>query len=267
MDASIPSYLFPVIICCARIIDVSLGTLRTVSVVRGRVAAAAVLGFFEISLWLLAASKVLSELDNIRKALGYALGYALGNVVGITIERKLAMGQLALRLVSRRRGTDVALALREHGFSVTEFSGRGMSGPVTLLYAIVERADLSAARQLAQQADPEIFIAVDDIHAINRALYPTHVPATGWRAIVKKEMNGLASLLAAPLGGHVQGGCWWAFGARLRRACILSTGTDDDHKGVPRKTWRIGSDRGAAVPCSPWPFMTAIGSAPRWRPS
>jgi len=87
MDLAIPPAVLPFMICGARILDVSLGTLRTVSVVRGRVVLAAVLGFFEVTIWVVAVSKVITSFDNPFNVLGYATGFALGNAVGILIER------------------------------------------------------------------------------------------------------------------------------------------------------------------------------------
>jgi uncharacterized protein YebE (UPF0316 family) len=187
MDLAIPPAVLPFMICGARILDVSLGTLRTVSVVRGRVVLAAVLGFFEVTIWVVAVSKVITSFDNPFNVLGYATGFALGNAVGILIERKLALGQLVLRIISRSKGFDIAEALRDRGLRVTEFDGRGRSGHVLMLYAIVDRADAHAAEKLAEEIDPEVFVAIEDSREANRSLFPTMVPSTGWRAAFKKK--------------------------------------------------------------------------------
>lgn len=172
MDLEASTLLMPLAICLARILDVSLGTLRTVAVVRGRMLAASLLGFCEVSIWVIAASKVITSLTNPLNVIGYAGGFALGNAVGIAIERRLALGELVLRVISRGRGPELAAALREHGFRVTEFDGRGRDGAVTMLYLKVERIDAPAIERLVLDKDPDAFVAVEDLRSSNRHLPP-----------------------------------------------------------------------------------------------
>jgi uncharacterized protein YebE (UPF0316 family) len=186
MGFDIPDYVLPFVICLARIADVSLGTLRTVAVVRGQVLVAAVLGFFEIVIWVLAAGRVLTSLDNPFNVIGYAGGFALGNAVGISIEQKLAIGRVTMRVFTRDHGPDLADALRERGLRVTEIDGRGKLGPVTILYVILERVDVAATQKIVIDIDDDAFIAWDESRRINRLLHPTVAPATGWRSLMRK---------------------------------------------------------------------------------
>ncbi len=82
--------ILPILIFCARICDVSFGTLRIIFVSRGKKAVAPILGFFEVSIWLLAISQIMQHLDNAACFLALYCGYAMGNYVGIRIEDKLA---------------------------------------------------------------------------------------------------------------------------------------------------------------------------------
>jgi uncharacterized protein YebE (UPF0316 family) len=83
--------ILPVLIFCLRICDVSFGTLRIIFVARSKRLIAPLLGFFEVSIWVLAINQVMQNLDNIACFLGYALGYATGNYIGILIEEKPAL--------------------------------------------------------------------------------------------------------------------------------------------------------------------------------
>ncbi|CCQ95951.1 conserved hypothetical protein [[Clostridium] ultunense Esp] len=65
----------------ARVSDVTLATIRMLMVVQGRKVQAAIIGFFEVSIYVTALSKVVSSLDNI----GNLLAYALALPVGITL--------------------------------------------------------------------------------------------------------------------------------------------------------------------------------------
>lgn len=187
VELTIPTFILPIAICLARVCDVTLGTLRTVAVVRGRVMLASILGFFEVVIWVVAVGKVITTLDNPLYVFAYASGYALGNAVGILIERKIALGQLVLRIISRDSGEMIAAVLRDRGFRVTAFDGRGRSGPVVFLYTVVQRADAEALKKLVEELDPDVFIESDDSRGANRLLLPTMVPATGWRGILGRK--------------------------------------------------------------------------------
>lgn len=50
-------------IFCARILDVSIGTLRTILIIRGYRVEGSILGFLEILIWLAAAAQVITKLE------------------------------------------------------------------------------------------------------------------------------------------------------------------------------------------------------------
>ncbi len=160
--------LLCLLIFTARICDVSLGTLRVIMVMQGRRMLAAGLGFFEILIWVLAASKVLSSLHHPIFAVAYAAGFACGNYVGLTIERWAAMGHQVVRVFSRH-GEAVSERLRCLGFRVTLFEGRGRDGPVSMLYTETGRRDVPRMLEAARAIDPRCYYVVDDIRVASSA--------------------------------------------------------------------------------------------------
>ena len=174
-----------ILIFAARIVDVSLGTIRTICVVNGRRHVALVLGFFEILVWIFAVSKVIGDLQHPVLAVAYALGFATGNFVGITIEKRLAFGEQVVRVFTRK-GLELAEHLRNLGLVITQFDGQGRDGPVELLFIQTPRAVAAAAARQARSFDPECFIVVDDVRAVSVALNGGFQP-TDWRAILKKK--------------------------------------------------------------------------------
>ena len=72
-------YLLAPWIFLTRVADVSLGTFRTIVIFRGHKFIASFIGFFEITIWLVAAAQVLTNLDKWYLALAYAGGFAVGN--------------------------------------------------------------------------------------------------------------------------------------------------------------------------------------------
>ena len=91
--------LWYLLIFLMRVCDVSLTTFRTLMVVQGRRVQAAFIGFFEVILYIVALGKVVSSLDDPINLLFYALGFATGNYVGITIENKIALGNLGAQII------------------------------------------------------------------------------------------------------------------------------------------------------------------------
>ena len=93
--------VLPVLIFLARIMDVSIGTLRLIFVSRGYKYYAPMLGFFEVIIWLLAIGQIMQHLDNFLCYLAYGLGFATGNYIGIYLDEKLSLGTVLIRIVSK----------------------------------------------------------------------------------------------------------------------------------------------------------------------
>ncbi len=178
---------WPVFIFCARVVDVSMGTFRTICVIRGSRVVAPILGFFEVSIWVLAISGVLTHLDHWYNIVAYAGGFATGTAVGVLLERKLAIGMQAIRLISRTRSAAVAEGLRLAGFGVTEMKGHGMTGEVSVAFVVVPRRQTETVIGAAKTVDPEVFTTIEDIRGANLHIYRGAVPPTGWRAILKRK--------------------------------------------------------------------------------
>lgn len=172
-------------IILARIGDVSMGTLRTICVVQGRRRVAPILAFFEVLLWVLVVSKVVTSLHQPIYAVSYALGYSLGNFVGMTIERRIAMGEQVIRVFTHH-GAELATALRNEGFRVTEFVGKGRDGPITLLFLQTNRRQVYGLAERLHRLDPSCYYVVDDIRQASSVLHRLHRQTTGWSWLKRK---------------------------------------------------------------------------------
>ncbi|OGO67459.1 MAG: hypothetical protein A2Z37_02845 [Chloroflexi bacterium RBG_19FT_COMBO_62_14] len=168
---AIPAAVMPLIIFCLRVGDMSLDTLRVLFVVRGRKATAWMLGFFQSALWVVAITSVLSNLGNLWNLIGYAGGFATGNVVGMVIEEWLAVGHGHLRIISSRRGTAIAEAIRSAGYAATELSGRGKDGMVSVINCSVRRRDIDRVREQVKHIDPEAFLTVEEVRPLQRGFW------------------------------------------------------------------------------------------------
>jgi uncharacterized protein YebE (UPF0316 family) len=177
-----------VLVFFARVGDVTLGTIRTISIVHGRTRLAFLLGFFEVSLWITVVAKVLQEISS-RPVLAifYALGFSTGNVVGILIERRLAYGFMIVRVICAQKGQQVAEQLRRHGIAVTTFMGEGRNGPVTMLYIATRRRGLPELLKQVQEQAPDAFYSVEPASNISKLYQPSMPSSSSWLAIFKKK--------------------------------------------------------------------------------
>lgn len=181
-------WLMALVIFALRIVDVSIGTLRTIFVVQGRLKASVFLGFVEVLIWITAISQIIVAVkDNPVVILGWALGFAAGNALGMLIERKLALGKVMIQLISPKAGPKIAEGLRCAGRRLTTFSGEGLHGPVTMILAICDRKELPRILAAARQEDPEVFYAVEPVREASAGLGRPLPHATGWRAVFKKK--------------------------------------------------------------------------------
>jgi uncharacterized protein YebE (UPF0316 family) len=168
-----PGWVLAIAIVGARILDVSLGTIRTIILFRGHRWLAGGLGFLETAIWLVAAGSVIQNLDRWYLVLAWALGFGLGNVFGSWLEAKLALGHELVRIVSVNPDVDLTPALHEHGFGVVQMPGRRPDGePVEVLLAVASRRRMRRLLDTVRGLDPHAFWTLSDVRG-----QPASVPA------------------------------------------------------------------------------------------
>jgi len=161
-------FLGALFIFCLRLIDVSMGTVRILMAVRGRRLLAGVIGFLEVTIFLVAISQVVTNIGNWWNVIGYAGGFALGQIIGITIDKKIAIGLAEVNIVSMGMGTQIAEALRGDGYGATEFLGAGHSSIVDMVRTVVRRKEVPSVVARATTLDDKAFITVQEMQSAYR---------------------------------------------------------------------------------------------------
>jgi uncharacterized protein YebE (UPF0316 family) len=173
LDSGIFTWIvLPLLIFIARICDVSLGTIRVIFVSRGYRHLAPVLGFFEISIWLFAIGQIMRDINDISIYLAYAAGFATGTFAGITLEEKLSLGTVLVRVITRPDCTGLIEALKGSGYGLTTHSADGAQGPVTIVFTVVKRQDLSHVVEIIEQFNPHAFYSVEDVRHASEGVFP-----------------------------------------------------------------------------------------------
>ncbi len=165
-------YVFPVIIFCARILDVSVGTLRIVFITRGMRKLAPVLGFIEVFVWLTIVSQVILHVSTLTNFIAYAGGYATGNYIGIYIETKLAMGLIIVRVITQKDAEGLIRHLKENNYGFTNIPAYGNDGYVNVIFTIIKRKNLPEILEIIQRFNPGAFYSVEDVRSAGEGIFP-----------------------------------------------------------------------------------------------
>jgi uncharacterized protein YebE (UPF0316 family) len=152
------------LIFLARLTDVSMGTMRQILIYRGRRGIASFSAFFEIMIWIIAVSRVVTTSAPFYYMIAYGLGFASGNYLGSYIEEKIALGYLFAYIVPKRT-SDLVNKLREAGFGVTVMHGSGSMGTHPVYNVLFRRKDGQRLVDIIKEHDEEAFYTLMDVRA------------------------------------------------------------------------------------------------------
>jgi uncharacterized protein YebE (UPF0316 family) len=159
--------VLPALVFFARLIDVSIGTIRIIYVSKGIKLLAALCGFFEVLVWLVAITQIMQNLSNWLIYIAYAAGFASGNIVGIFLEEKLAVGYVALRIIAQKDAQELVDHIREKNYGVTVFGASGLNGRVRLVFTIAKRKDIPELVEIIKKYNPRAFYSIEDVKMIS----------------------------------------------------------------------------------------------------
>ncbi|MBN2261240.1 MAG: DUF2179 domain-containing protein [Clostridiales bacterium] len=156
--------LFYFIVFFAKIFEVSIGTVRVVLITRGERLIGAIMGFFEVMIWIVIVGNVLSDISSDPlKAVAYAGGFAVGNYVGSWIEEKLGIGTAEVQaIVLKEHGKELAEAIRQEGYAVTIVEGQGKNFPRNILSMYISRKKIKHVIGIIQKNQSNAVITVSE---------------------------------------------------------------------------------------------------------
>jgi uncharacterized protein YebE (UPF0316 family) len=173
--------VLPFLIFAARVIDVSMGTIRVIFISRGLKYLAPVIGFFEILIWLLAIGQIMKNLSNPVCYIAYAGGFAMGNFVGIWIAEKLSLGVVLIRVVTKKEASELVEYLKSARYGVTSIDGHGTAGEVKVVFTVVPRREAMAVVDLVKKFNPKAFYSIEEIGFVEKGIFPPKRKLHEWR--------------------------------------------------------------------------------------
>ena len=153
-------------VCCAKILEITISSLKTCMMVKGQRFKAAALGFTECAIWGLVVSAVISTLGNNLLLLAfYCLGYATGLFLGSTLEGKIALGTSNLQLIANDENTGIILEyLGEHSRGYTVFDGKGSTDKMNMIFIVLPRRDATKVlKSIRKICDNKVFVVASEV--------------------------------------------------------------------------------------------------------
>lgn len=154
------------IVCAAKIVEISIQSLKTCMMVKGQRLKAAGLGFVECVIWGLVISTIIGTLgDDLFLLLFYCIGYATGLYLGSTIENKIALGTSNLQLIANDDNTEKIIGyLKEHDRGYTVFDGHGSTDKMNMIFIVLSRREAPAVlKDIRAICGNKVFVVASEV--------------------------------------------------------------------------------------------------------
>jgi len=166
-DTLLDYLLMPLLIFFARVTDVSINTLRFMFMMNGKKNIVPILGFFEALIWLLAIGQIFQNIDNPLSYLAYAGGFAMGTYVGMTLDEKLALGRVLVRVITPNSLPTLLEFMKEKNYRFTSVDAEGRYGKVNLLFTVMKRDQLPEFISRVKQLDEKAFYTIESVKRVS----------------------------------------------------------------------------------------------------
>lgn len=150
---------------CVRIVDVSMGTFRTIVTVKGKKLLASMIGFIEVFIWFVIVKEALNtESTSLFIALAYAGGYATGTFLGSTLSEKFIKGNFGVQVITSKKDDELVALLKKSGFGVSVIDVRSEKeqNEKYMLFIEIDKVKFDDLKKLIKKYDPNAFIVVNE---------------------------------------------------------------------------------------------------------
>ena len=156
----------------ARLIDVSLGTFRTINTVKGRDLIAALIGIVEITVWFLVVKEALNTDNNsIFIVISYALGFAVGTYIGGKISKIFIKSNLEVQVILSTKDDNIVNKIRQYGYGVTAIEVKGTKDIKYMLYIQIKDKSLEKLKKIVRKLDNRAFIVVNETKYVENGYF------------------------------------------------------------------------------------------------
>lgn len=165
-------FLMCIKIFFARVIDVSLGTFRTINTVKGKDLIASLIGIIEITVWFLVVKEALNTDNNSFWIItSYAFGFSVGTYIGGKISKIFIKSNLEVQVILSSKDDNIVGEIRKQGYGVTAIEVKGTKNNKYMLYIQIKGNTLENLKKLVRKLDPKAFIVVNETKYVENGYF------------------------------------------------------------------------------------------------
>lgn len=157
-----------------RIIDVSLGTVRTIITVKGRRTLASMVGFIEVFVWFIIVKEALNTTEtSIWIAIAYSFGFATGTYIGSVLSDIFISGTLGVQIVTSNQNNEVIERIRNEGYGVSVVDVRGKEDHINkyMLFIEIDKKRINSLKTLIKKLDSKAFMVVNETKYVHNGYF------------------------------------------------------------------------------------------------
>ena len=149
----------------ARIIDVTLATLRTVYSVKGKTVLAGLIGFIEATIWFIVVKEALNtDIQSPFIVISYAGGFATGSILGTFVSKKFVNSLIKVEVITTKATPANVEKIRLEGFGVSVLDILDNNDDVDkkMLIVTLNSKHLDELKRILRHIDRNAFVVVNE---------------------------------------------------------------------------------------------------------
>jgi uncharacterized protein YebE (UPF0316 family) len=154
-----------------RIIDVSLGTARTIIMVKGKGFIASLIGFIEVFIWFIIVREALNTNESgLIIAISYSLGFSVGTYLGSILSNKFIEETLGVEVITTKE--KIINIIRKNGYAVSVLNVFGQNKQKKYMLIIeIKNKKLTHLKELIQHLDKNAFIMINETKLVHNGYF------------------------------------------------------------------------------------------------
>ena len=149
----------------ARIIDVTLATLRTVYSVKGKTVLAGVIGFIEATIWFIVVKEALNtDIQSPFIVMSYAGGFAAGSILGTLVSKTFVNSLVRVEVITAKATPENVEKIKLEGFGVSVLDIMDNDDDIDkkLLIITLNSKHLDELKRILRHIDRNAFVVVNE---------------------------------------------------------------------------------------------------------
>lgn len=171
IEAKMNILIWSIIVFLSILIQVLLGTVRLIIMVKNKKILTVVIGFFESAVAITIAITVISQAVkdgiNVYMILSYSAGFALGLYIGMLTSQLISKDILSINIISKSYGEEIEESLRDKGYGVTSYNGNGKDGGLKVLHIICNKNSFNKLKSFTKKIDPKVLVTSHSLEGLS----------------------------------------------------------------------------------------------------